>query len=71
MKKIIDKWKLNKSLLASKIDMSNVVFCNKLKDNKFTDKEIIRLKMALKELYFDLESVCDNDFNDVLKTIIK
>lgn len=71
MKKVIDKWKLNKSLLASKIDMSNVVFCNKLKDNKFTDKEMVRLKIVLKELCFDLESVSDNDFNDVIKTIVK
>ena len=71
MKKVINDWKLNKSLLASKINMSNVVFCKKIKDNNFTEAEQIRLKMVLKELYVDLESVIDVDFNDVLKQLIK
>lgn len=71
MKKVINDWKLNKSLLASKINMSNVLFCRKLKDNSFTELEVMRLKIVLKELYIDLESIIDVDFNDALKQLIK
>ena len=57
MKKVIDNWKLNKSLLASKMSISNVVFCKKLKDDTFTELEVMRLKMVLKELYIDLNNL--------------
>jgi hypothetical protein len=49
-------------------------FCNKLNPKhptKFTDAEIIRLKIVLKELQVDLENVSDIEFNDALKTIVK
>jgi hypothetical protein len=74
MQKIIEKWKLNKGLLASKIGMLTGTFCNKLNPKhptKFTDAEIIRLKIVLKELQVDLENVSDIEFNDALKTIVK
>lgn len=74
MQEIIDKWKLNKGLLASKMNMPLGTFCNKLSPNhttQFTDAETIRLKMVLKELCGDIEGVTDIDFNDALKTIIK
>ena len=71
MKLVINKWKLNKSLLSSKMDMTLTTFCNKLKDDKFTDKETIRLKMVLKELYVDLEPLIELDFNNVLKTMVQ
>ena len=70
MKTIINKWKLNKSLLASRMEMTITTFCNKVngKDtNHFDEEETIRLKMILKELYNDLDKVIDIDFNDVLK----
>lgn len=72
MKKLINKWKLNKSLLASKMNMTTTTFCNKLngKDtNHFNDVELIRLKMVLKELYGDLELAIDIDFNDALSVM--
>lgn len=74
MHKTIEKWKLNKGLLASKINMPLGTFCNKLSPTHtayFTDAEMIRLKMVLKELCVDVEGVTDIDFNNVLKTIIK
>ncbi len=74
MEEIIHKWKLNKGHLASKMDMPLGTFCNKLSSKhsaSFTDAEIIRLKMVLKELCGDIEGVTDIDFNDVLKTIVK
>lgn len=73
MEEIINKWKLNKGLLAFKIGMPLGTFCNKLSskhDTKFTDAELIRLKMVLKELYGDLEWIMQIDFNDALKTVI-
>jgi len=73
MKTIINKWKLNKSLLASKMNMTTTTFCNKVNGkgtNGFNDKETIQLKMVLKELYIDLDKVIDIDFNDALDIMI-
>lgn len=70
----IEKWKLNKGLLAFKMTMPLGTFCNKLNpkhSSEFNDAEIIRLKLILKELYGDLEWIMQIDFNDALKTIIK
>ncbi len=70
----IEKWKLNKSLLAFKMTMLTGTFCNKLNpkhSTQFTDAELIRLKLILKELYGDLEPIMGIDFNDALKTIVK
>lgn len=72
MHEIIEKWKLNKGHLASKLEMPLGTFCNKLNPKHsayFTDKEIIRLKMVLKELSADLDNVSQIDFNDSLKAI--
>lgn len=74
LQEIIEKWKLNKGLLAFKMTMPLGTFCNKLSpkhSSEFTDAEIIRLKMVLKELYGDLEWIIQIDFNDALKTITK
>lgn len=74
MQELINKWKLNMGLLASKIGMPKGTFCNKLSPKhptQFSDAEIIRLKMVLKELQADIEAATDIDFNDALKTIIK
>jgi len=74
MQEIIEKWKLNKGLLASKMQMPLGTFCNKLSEKhstKFSDAEIIKLKGVLIELRNDLDSVTDIDFNDALKVIVK
>lgn len=74
LQEIIEKWKLNKGLLASKIDMPLGTFCNKLSPNhttQFADAEIIRLKMVLKEMCGDIEGVTEIDFNYALKTIVR
>jgi hypothetical protein len=74
MEHIIDKWKINKSILASRMNMTNTTFNKKMDDtnsNSFSDAELIQLKMILKEMYNDLESIIDIDFNDALKLIIK
>jgi hypothetical protein len=73
MQKVIEKWKLNKGYLASKLNMPLGTFCNKLSPKhttQFTDAEIIRLKGILIELRNDLDSVTDIEFNDALKTIV-
>lgn len=72
MENIINKWKINKSVLAT--NMTNTTFNKKLSSknsNSFSDLETIQLKMILKEMCDDLESVSDIDFNDVLKKIVK
>lgn len=74
MEKLINKWKLNKGLLAKKMNMPLGTFCNKLSSKhqtKFSDAELIQLKMILKELQDDISAEVDIDFNDALKTIIK
>jgi len=73
MQKTIDNWRLNKGVLASKMGMVLGTFCNKLNPNhstQFTDKEITRLKMVLKDLSSDLENVSEIEFNDALKQIV-
>lgn len=70
MKKLIDKWKLNKRLLASKMNMTSMTFGNKLKNNSFDEKELIQLRMVLRELYTDLDSAIEIDFNDAVKVIL-
>lgn len=73
LQEIIEKWKVNKGLLASKMEMPLGTFCNKLSlkhSASFTDAEIIRLKMVLKEMAGDIEVVSGIDFNDALKTIV-
>lgn len=71
---IIKKWKINKSLLAEKMGMTNTTFNKKLdssKDGEFTDKELVQLKMILKEMCSDLEEVIEIDFNDAMSLIVK
>lgn len=49
-------------------------FCNKLSPKhsaSFTDAELIRLKMVLKEMCGDIECVTNIDFNNALKMIVK
>lgn len=70
---LIEKWKFNKGLLAFKMGMLTGTFCNKLNPKhptQFTDAEIIRLKLILKELYGDLEPLIGIEFNDALKTVV-
>jgi hypothetical protein len=70
MLEVIKKWKLNQTLLAQKMGMSKVVFGKKLNNGSFSDDELVRLKMILRELYSDLDGAIDIDFNDMLKSII-
>lgn len=73
MNKLIEKWKINKSLLAKKMNMPLGTFCNKLSPkhtNNFSDAEIIQLKMVLKELRDDLSEGVEIDFNDALSVLI-
>jgi hypothetical protein len=74
MEKIIDKWKINKSLLAEKMGMTNTTFNKKLdsrKTSEFTDKELIQLKMILREMCGDLEGVIEIDFGDAMSAVVK
>ncbi len=74
MENIIDKWKINKSVLALKMGMTNTTFNKKLSQkskNNFSEAELIKLKMILKEMNSDIESIIDIDFNDALKLMIK
>ena len=73
MEKLINKWKLNKGLLAKKMDMPLGTFCNKLSSKhttQFSDAELVKLKMVLKELQDDIFNEAEIDFNDALKTVV-
>lgn len=71
MEKIINKWKINKSLLAEKMGMTNTTFNKKLKNDSFADEEMIQLKRILSEMSSDIDSVSGIDFNEALKLITK
>lgn len=73
MHEVIENWKINKGLLASKMEMPLGTFCNKLSEKhptKFSEAEIIKLKGVLIELRNDLDAVTDIEFNDALSVIV-
>jgi len=74
MYKLIEKWKLNKGLLAKKMNMPLGTFCNKLSfkhASNFSDAEMVQLKLALKELRDDISNDIEIDFNDALSVLLK
>ena len=73
MHKLIEKWKINKGLLAKKMNMPLGTFCNKLSpkhSTTFSEAELIQLKLVLKELRDELNEEVDIDFNDALNVIV-
>ena len=73
MEKLINKWKINKGLLATKMNMPLGTFCNKLNSkhsSTFSDAELIQLKLVLKEMNVDIADTIEIDFNDALKAIV-
>ena len=71
---LINKWSINRAVLASKIGMLKGTFNNKLSDShptQFSDKERIQLIGILREMSNDIDKVTGIDFNDALKTIVK
>lgn len=72
---IVNSWKLNKALLASKIEMNPYTFKMKMLGTnpkyKFTDAETERLSGVLKELAADIENVYGISFNAALAAITR
>jgi hypothetical protein len=71
---VIDLWKLNRALLASKMGMPKGTFNNKLSASHastFSNEENIKLIGILREMAKDIDSVTDIDFNDALKALVK
>ena len=70
---MIDKWKLNRALLASKMGMPKGTFNNKLNAShasQFSNEENIKLVGILREMSKDIDTVTDIDFNDALKALV-
>ena len=73
MEKLINKWKLNKGLLAKHMNMPLGTFCNKLSrkhSSQFDDKELVQLKLVLRELNSDIANEIYIDFNDALNVLV-
>lgn len=71
---IIERWKVNRAFLASKMDMPKGTFNNKLNpehDSTFSDKERNLLCQILIEMRNDLEKVDGADFNEALSIFSK
>lgn len=71
---VVDKWKLNRGLLASKMGMPKGTFNNKLNPShtsQFSNAENIKLIGVLREMSKDIDSVTDINFNDALKALTK
>ena len=71
---VINKWKLNRADLASKIGMPKGTFNNKLNEShasKFSDEENVKLIGVLREMANDIDSVTDIDFNTALSILTK
>jgi hypothetical protein len=73
MEKLINKWKINKGMLAKQMNMPLGTFCNKLSSkhaSTFSDEELIRLKLVLGEMNADIAKEIEVDFNDAMKVIV-
>lgn len=72
---LISQWKLNRVLLASKMNMPVGTFKNKLSDKQiaysFTTEETEQLKSVLMDMSADIQEVAGISFNDALKKIVK
>jgi hypothetical protein len=74
---LIEKWKLNRNLLASKMEMSKATFNNKLSPDyygNFTEPEKQKLIGILNEMRNDMNylpslSGTTDNFNEALKLI--
>lgn len=72
IQEIIEKWKINKVLLASKIGLQKGTFQNKLNPThptQFTEDELVLLRCALIELRSDLDSIDEIDFETAMRII--
>lgn len=72
LKEVIDKWKLNRNLLADKMEMSKDAFNKKLNGTdgrEFTENETHQLSKILLELRDDLEAGETDEFNDALRKL--
>ncbi len=70
---LIEKWKLNRALLASKMGMPKGTFNNKLSPNhptQFKPGEKIKLRDLLLEISKELSEVDPIDFNEALKGLV-
>ena len=73
MERLINKWKINKGMLAKQMNMPLGTFCNKLSSkhtSMFSDAELIQLKMVLREMNEDIAAEIEVDFNDAMKVIV-
>lgn len=74
LKEVIDKWKLNRNLLANKMEMSKDAFNKKLNETdgrSLSEDEMARLSKILLELRDDLESGEADDFNNALRKLVQ
>jgi lipopolysaccharide biosynthesis glycosyltransferase len=73
MEQVIIRWKLNRVVLASKMQMPKGTFNQKVlgNHNSFTKEERLKLRNVLIELLTELDRATDIDFNDALKTILE
>lgn len=72
LNELINKWKINRNMLADRMAMPKGTFNNKLNTNhtaKFTDPELDKLKGILIDLRTDLEAIDAVDFNEALRLI--
>ena len=73
MEKVIINWKLNRVVLASKMDMPKETFNQKLLGvrNSFTQQERMKLRNVLIALLNELDEATNIDFADALKMVVE
>ena len=66
---LIDKWSINRAVLASKMGMLKGTFNNKLSDKhptQFSPEERVKLIHVLWEMANDIEDTAKIDFNEAM-----
>ena len=73
MEQVIINWKLNRVVLASKMDMPKETFNQKLLGvrNSFTQQERMKLRNVLIKLLNELDEATNIDFADALKMVVE
>lgn len=73
MEQVIIRWKLNRVVLASKMQMPKETFSQKLLGNRnsFTKEERMKLRNVLIVLLNELDEATTIDFADALKMVVE
>lgn len=73
MQQVIIRWKLNRPILASKMEMPLGTFNNKLSpkhSSKFSKEELLDLRRVMIELMNEIDGATNIEFEEAIKRVL-